>query len=153
MLVKPSTSLGWSLAITLLLTTNISNAGVDEMEYLSLFSNIPKWLVYEWLFSCASEVELTRFIVACSKALWKNLAKICVKTRRLDVARVCLSNSADVRIALALRRSSQLPELDAQTAILAAHLDMPVRIIYIIYIFFLTMLRTKFVLKYEPVYE
>jgi len=56
------------------------------------------------------------------------MAKISVKTKCLDVAKVCLGNMADARGALALRQAAAEPQLDAQVAILAIHLQLYARI-------------------------
>ncbi len=58
------------------------------------------------------------------------MAKMCVKTRRLDVATVCLGNMGHARGAKALREASKEPELDAKVAILAIQLGLPVSIMY-----------------------
>jgi len=52
------------------------------------------------------------------------MAKISVKTKCLDVAKVCLGNMADARGAMALRQAAAEPELDAQVAVLAIHLQL-----------------------------
>ena len=59
-----------------------------------------------------------------SRAIWESLARICVKTKRLDVARLCLSNVGNSHTLRALREAKKEPETDVQVAILAAHLGM-----------------------------
>ncbi|XP_074475359.1 intraflagellar transport protein 140 homolog [Sebastes fasciatus] len=59
-----------------------------------------------------------------SKAVWENMARMCVKTRRLDVARVCLGNMGNARAAKALREAEAEPEPEAQVAMLAIQLGM-----------------------------
>ncbi|XP_037363715.1 intraflagellar transport protein 140 homolog [Talpa occidentalis] len=59
-----------------------------------------------------------------SEAVWGSMARMCVKTRRLDVARVCLGNMAHARGARALRQAEQEPELEARVAMLAIQLGM-----------------------------
>ncbi|XP_041061994.1 intraflagellar transport protein 140 homolog isoform X2 [Carcharodon carcharias] len=59
-----------------------------------------------------------------SEAVWENMARMCVKTRRLDVAKVCLGNMGHARGARALREAEQEPELDARVAMLAVQLGM-----------------------------
>ena len=49
---------------------------------------------------------------------------MCVKTRRLDVASVCLGNMGHARGAKALREAQTEPELDARVATLAAQLGL-----------------------------
>lgn len=52
------------------------------------------------------------------------MAKMCVKTRRLDVARVCLGNMRHARAMMCLREASQEPETDARVAALATQLGL-----------------------------
>ncbi|XP_024408937.2 intraflagellar transport protein 140 homolog isoform X2 [Desmodus rotundus] len=59
-----------------------------------------------------------------SQAVWENMARVCVKTQRLDVAKVCLGNMGHARGARALREAEQEPELEARVAVLAIHLGM-----------------------------
>jgi len=58
------------------------------------------------------------------------MAKMCVKSRRLDVASVCLGNMGHARGAKALRESMKEPELDAKVATLALQLGLFVSIIF-----------------------
>ncbi len=66
-------------------------------------------------------------ICICSEAVWENMARMCVKSRRLDVARVCLGNMGNARAARALRDAEKEPEVEAQVAVLATQLGMLVR--------------------------
>uniref|UniRef100_A0A669DHS2 Intraflagellar transport 140 n=1 Tax=Oreochromis niloticus TaxID=8128 RepID=A0A669DHS2_ORENI len=59
-----------------------------------------------------------------SKAVWENMARMCVKTRRLDVARVCLGNMGNARAAKALKEAEAEPEPETQVAMLAIQLGM-----------------------------
>lgn len=59
-----------------------------------------------------------------SEAVWENMARMCVKTQRLDVAKVCLGNMGHARGARALREAEQEPELEARVAMLAIQLGM-----------------------------
>ncbi|XP_028562119.2 intraflagellar transport protein 140 homolog isoform X1 [Podarcis muralis] len=59
-----------------------------------------------------------------SESVWENMARMCVKTQRLDVARVCLGNMGHARGAKALREAEQEPELEARVAMLAIQLGM-----------------------------
>jgi HEAT repeat protein len=49
---------------------------------------------------------------------------MCVKTKRLDVASVCLGNMKNARAAKALRKATKEPEHDARVAVLAVQLNM-----------------------------
>ncbi|XP_064637216.1 intraflagellar transport protein 140 homolog [Lineus longissimus] len=59
-----------------------------------------------------------------NESVWENMAKMCVKSRRLDVASVCLGNMGHARGAKALREAMKEPELDAQVAVLAIQLGL-----------------------------
>ena len=52
---------------------------------------------------------------------------MCVKTRRIDIALVCLGYMKNARVAKAVREAQSIPEQDAQLAVLAVHLGMLVR--------------------------
>eukprot|EP01006_Ploeotia_vitrea_P038293 TRINITY_DN66224_c9_g3_i2.p1 TRINITY_DN66224_c9_g3~~TRINITY_DN66224_c9_g3_i2.p1 ORF type:complete len:1410 (+),score=219.44 TRINITY_DN66224_c9_g3_i2:87-4316(+) len=56
--------------------------------------------------------------------VWQNMAVMCVKTKRLDVAEVCLANIQDAVAARALREARKEPEIDARVAVLAIHLGL-----------------------------
>ncbi|XP_061850037.1 intraflagellar transport protein 140 homolog isoform X2 [Colius striatus] len=58
------------------------------------------------------------------EAVWENMARMCVKTQRLDVARICLGNMGHARGAKALREAEQEPEQEARVAVLAIQLGM-----------------------------
>lgn len=61
-----------------------------------------------------------------SVGVWKSLAKMCVKMKRLDVAGVCLGHMGDARAARALRiavGNRTLPQ-EAKLAVLAVQLGM-----------------------------
>ena len=61
-----------------------------------------------------------------SAGVWESMARMCVKTRRLDVAKVCLANMGHARGARALREAEKEPERDARVARLALELGMNV---------------------------
>lgn len=52
------------------------------------------------------------------------MARMCVKTQRLDVAKVCLGNMGHARGARALREAEREPEPEARVAMLAIQLGM-----------------------------
>lgn len=61
-----------------------------------------------------------------STGVWNSLARMCVKTRRLDVAAVCLGHMGNARAARALRlavNNNSLP-IEAKVAVLATQLGM-----------------------------
>ncbi|XP_013113218.2 intraflagellar transport protein 140 homolog [Stomoxys calcitrans] len=62
-----------------------------------------------------------------SKAVWSNLAKMCITTQRLDVAKVCLGHLGKARSVRAVRQAMEDDDLEdeAKTAMLAIELNMP----------------------------
>lgn len=61
-----------------------------------------------------------------SEAVWKNLARMCVQTGRLDVAKICLGHLSQARSVRAIRKAMEdnTLEADAKTAVLAIELNM-----------------------------
>ena len=61
-----------------------------------------------------------------SSAIWENMAQMCVKTKRLDVAEVCLGNMGHARGAAALRQAKKDAHgsLEANVGILAIQLGL-----------------------------
>ena len=57
---------------------------------------------------------------------------MCVKTKRLDVAMVCLGNMSNAAAAKAVREACQEAEVDARVAMLAIQLGMTVSYIFVI---------------------
>ena len=57
---------------------------------------------------------------------------MCVKSRRLDVASVCLGNMGNARGAKALREAMKEPELDAKVAVLSMQLGLKVGHLFIL---------------------
>jgi intraflagellar transport protein 140 len=59
-----------------------------------------------------------------SPAVWENMAQMCVKTKRLDVAEVCLGNMSHARGAAALRDSRKEDSAEVSAAVLAIQLGL-----------------------------
>lgn len=58
-----------------------------------------------------------------SESVWEHLAKMCVKTRRIDVARVCLGHMGNVRAAQAIRKLAEnKASVEIQTGLFVAWL-------------------------------
>ncbi|GLC64378.1 hypothetical protein PLESTF_000154800 [Pleodorina starrii] len=57
-------------------------------------------------------------------AVWENMAHMCIRNKRLDVAEHCLSNMEHARGARALREAKTIEEADARVATVAVHLGM-----------------------------
>ena len=51
--------------------------------------------------------------------VWRNMACMCVKTRRLDVAAICLARINDAKAVWAMRQAEAEPEEEARVAMLA----------------------------------
>ena len=56
--------------------------------------------------------------------VWESMALMCVKTKRLDVAEVCLGMMGHARGARAVREAAAEPELDAKIAMVAVQLGL-----------------------------
>ena len=59
-----------------------------------------------------------------STHVWQNMAHMCVTTKRLDVAEVCLGNMGHARGARAVREAKKEPEVEAQVAMVAIQLGL-----------------------------
>lgn len=60
-----------------------------------------------------------------STAVWETMARMCVATRRIDVAAYCLGKMGNAAGARALRQAvDEYPELEARVGTLAVHLGM-----------------------------
>jgi len=59
-----------------------------------------------------------------NNSVWQNMAQMCVKTKRLDVAQVCLGNMRFARGARAAREVESEKELEARLAMVAIQLNM-----------------------------
>ena len=57
-------------------------------------------------------------------AVWENMARMCVSSRRMDVAPFCLGKMGHVYGARAMREAEQYPEAEARLACLATQLGM-----------------------------
>eukprot|EP01022_Parablepharisma_sp_SALTPOND_P012321 TRINITY_DN1578_c0_g1_i1.p1 TRINITY_DN1578_c0_g1~~TRINITY_DN1578_c0_g1_i1.p1 ORF type:complete len:1534 (-),score=207.16 TRINITY_DN1578_c0_g1_i1:2494-7095(-) len=55
--------------------------------------------------------------------VWESLAQLCIKTKRLDVAQICLGNMRFARGAKALRDAENEKEVEAKIATVAIHLN------------------------------
>ena len=58
------------------------------------------------------------------KRVWQNMAEMCVKTKRMDVAEICMGQLENAKGAMAVRRARAEPEKEAQVAALALELGM-----------------------------
>ena len=56
--------------------------------------------------------------------VWENMAHMCIKTKRLDVAEYCISNMGNIRGARALREAAEYKEVDARVGTVAVHLGL-----------------------------
>ena len=67
-------------------------------------------------------------VYTCSRAVWESMARVCVKTERLDVALICLGYMGNARAARAVRESKKVPEPEVRLAVLAVELGMLVSV-------------------------
>lgn len=56
--------------------------------------------------------------------VWEKMAQMSVKSRRLDVAEICIGNMRFARGAKAIRETKKEPEYEAQLAMVAIQLNM-----------------------------
>ena len=59
-----------------------------------------------------------------NNTVWQNMAQMCVKTKRLDVAMVCLGNMRFARGAKSTRETEGEKEIEARLAMVAIQLNM-----------------------------
>jgi intraflagellar transport protein 140 len=59
-----------------------------------------------------------------SPAIWENMAQMCVKTKRIDVAEVCLGNMGNARGAAAVREAKKEGNLEVTIGVLAIQLGL-----------------------------
>lgn len=59
-----------------------------------------------------------------NQSVWENMAHMCVKTKRLDVAEVCLGNMGHARGAAAVHEAKQEPQLEVPIAMVAIQLGL-----------------------------
>jgi intraflagellar transport protein 140 len=59
-----------------------------------------------------------------SVTIWENMAQMCVKTKRLDVAEVCLGNMGHARGAAAVREAKKEGSLETSVGVLAIQLGL-----------------------------
>lgn len=57
-------------------------------------------------------------------SVWENMAHMCVKTKRVDVAQVCLGNMGHARGAAAVQEAAQEPQLEVPIAMVAIQLGL-----------------------------
>lgn len=58
-------------------------------------------------------------------AVWENMAHLCIKNKRLDVAEHCLGNMEHARGARAVREAKSIDELDARVATVSPYVCLP----------------------------
>lgn len=59
------------------------------------------------------------------ESVWENMAQMCVKSHRIDVARVCLGNMGNVKgIKLLRDEAARGADSDTQVALIALNLGM-----------------------------
>eukprot|EP00741_Cyanophora_paradoxa_P007333 tig00001107_g7093.t1 len=82
-------------------------------------------LNFSYQLTCGNMDEAYKSVKTIDNAaVWENMAKMCVKTMRLDVAEVCLGNMGHARGARAVREAKSEPELEARVAMVAIQLGL-----------------------------
>mmetsp|Transcript_7629 Transcript_7629/g.11331 ORF Transcript_7629/g.11331 Transcript_7629/m.11331 type:complete len:1382 (+) Transcript_7629:16-4161(+) len=56
--------------------------------------------------------------------VWHNMAQMCVKTKKMDIAELCLSKMKNAAASKAFRQAKKEPEMEARVAMLAIQLGM-----------------------------
>ncbi|KAG9476789.1 hypothetical protein GDO78_002272 [Eleutherodactylus coqui] len=108
--------------------------GMEDVLVMSFFSTQEHGLLLQESFPRPTSlqsllgIEVPHYYftrkVSEHETVWENMARMCVKTRRLDVAKVCLGKMGHARGAKALREAEQEPEIEARVAMLAIQLGM-----------------------------
>nr|CAD7423412.1 unnamed protein product [Timema monikensis] len=95
---------------------NMTTGNMDEaFRAIKTIRRSANKLIWQFNLSCET---------CSSEVVWESLAKMCVKTKRLDVASVCLGHMKHARGAMALRQAAHEPVLEARVAMLAVHLGL-----------------------------
>jgi intraflagellar transport protein 140 len=91
---------------------------IDENVKLSLIE-------FSIFMSCGKLDEAYKIVKNIKSTLvWENMAAICIKTKRLDVLEICLSNMRFTRGIKALRESKHEKDVEVRLALVAMHLGM-----------------------------
>ena len=95
--------------------------GLDKID-----EDISKSLIeFSLLMSCGKLDEAYKIVKNIKTAnIWENMAHICIKTKRLDVLEVCLSNMRFERGIKAFREARHEKEPEAKLAKVAMHLNL-----------------------------
>lgn len=94
--------------------------GIKDSEAATIKSTID----FSFYMSVGKMEEAFKCVHAIkSKSVWEHMARICVKTKRIDVAMICLSNIGNSHAVRAIKEARAEPK-DVQVALLAAHLGM-----------------------------
>ena len=95
--------------------------GLDKID-----PEITKSLIeFSLLMSCGKLDEAYKIVKNIKTAnIWENMAHICIKTKRLDVLEVCLSNMRFERGIKAFREARHEKEPEAKLAKIAMHLNL-----------------------------
>ncbi|XP_012271619.1 intraflagellar transport protein 140 homolog [Orussus abietinus] len=120
-ILNSETSLGSESKITRLVMRDFEDLGTCDATTKKAILN------FSFHVSIANTDEAFKAIKTIrNEAIWKNLAKMCVKTKQLDMAMLCLGHMKHARGARALREAMQDANLslEAKTGILAVELDL-----------------------------
>ena len=109
-----------------------TNSSIQENKFqffqgLERIDDVIKSSLVEFtiLMSCGKLDEAYKIVKNIkSENIWENMAHICIKTKRLDVLEVCLSNMRFERGIRAFRENRHEKEPEAKLAMVAMHLNM-----------------------------
>lgn len=95
--------------------------GLEKLD-----DNIKSALIEFSIFMSSGKLDEAYKIVKNIKnpLIWENMSQICIKTKRLDVLEICLSNMRFSRGIKALRESKNEKEIEVRLAMVAMHLNM-----------------------------
>ncbi|PNW79678.1 hypothetical protein CHLRE_08g362650v5 [Chlamydomonas reinhardtii] len=108
-------------------TSNVSKAIMTSFQGMQDSDDKTRRALLDFSFNLATGNmdEAFRSVKAIKNpAVWENMAHMCIRNKRLDVAEHCLSNMEHARGARALREAKSIEEADARVATVAVHLGM-----------------------------
>ncbi|KAG2490014.1 hypothetical protein HYH03_011479 [Edaphochlamys debaryana] len=108
-------------------TSNVSKVTMTSFQGMQDSDEKTRRALLDFAFNLATGNmdEAFRSVKAIKNpAVWENMAHMCIRNKRLDVAEHCLSNMEHARGARALREAKSIEEADARVATVAVHLGM-----------------------------
>ena len=106
-------------------TNKLSNIMMRDFLHMGKIDNATKiaLLDFSYNLTLGKLDEAYRSVKSINNPLlWENMAQMCIKTKRIDVAEICLSQMGHARGAAALRDSKKENSLEVSAAVLAIQL-------------------------------